>query len=66
LHDFLSFNLFPPEISFELDADTLVDELEKKRVRFVTSQSPHLTVDGKTVEQGTKTSVFKADAYLRV
>ncbi|CAB3997878.1 Hypothetical predicted protein, partial [Paramuricea clavata] len=53
-------------ISFELDADTLVEDAGKKRVRFETSQSPSLLVKDKSVLEGTKTSIFKAKAYLRV
>ena len=53
-------------MSFELDADTLVTDTKKKRVRFESSQSPHLEIENKDIAKGNLTKVTVAKAYLRV
>ena len=53
-------------MSFELDADTLVEEKEKKRVRFVSSQSAHLNINKALIQPGVMSRVQVAKAYLRV
>lgn len=60
------FFIYFLDISFKIDADTLVPDVKDKRVRFESSQSPQLDIKNYPVNQGNKTAVVKAKAYLRV
>ncbi|XP_028404362.1 integrin alpha-7-like [Dendronephthya gigantea] len=56
----------PINISFNIDADTLVPDVADKRVRFESSQSPYLEIKNHRVDEGQMTPIVRAKAYLRV
>ena len=61
---FVCFHL--TELTFQIDADTLVRDVKKRRVIFQASNSPNLIVKNARVKTGELTDVVNALAYMKV